>query len=79
MILEKAITDAYQTLKTSGIKTAKLDCEVLMSKVIKKDRTFIILNSDYKLKQNLLNLFKKLIKKRSYGTPISYLTGVKYF
>ena len=79
MILEKAILDAYKVLRKNGIKSAKLDSEILMSKVIKKDRTFIILNSNYDLKKSSLIKFKNLIKKRSIGTPISYLTGKKNF
>ena len=54
MIIEKVISEAYKKLKKSGIKTAKLDSEILMSKVIQKDRAFVILNSDYDLKKNLL-------------------------
>ena len=79
MIIEKVISEAYRKLKKSGIKTAKLDSEILMSKVIQKDRAFVILNSDYDLKKNLLNSYKDLIQKRSIGTPVSYLTGTKNF
>ena len=79
MILEKLISKAHKVLRESGIKTAKLDSEILMSKVIKKDRTFIILNSYYDLKKESLIKFENLIKQRSIGTPISYLTGKKSF
>ena len=79
MIIERVISEAYKKLKKSGIKTAKLDSEILMSKVIQKDRAFVILNSDYDLKKKLVNCYKDLIKKRSIGTPISYLTGTKNF
>ncbi len=79
MILEKVILEAHKILKESGIKTAKLDSEVLMSNVIKKDRTFIILNSNFDLKKKSLIKFKNLIKQRSIGTPISYLIGKKNF
>ena len=79
MILEKLILDAHKLLRENGIKTAKLDSEILMSEVIKKDRTFIILNSHYELKKDSLIEFKNLIKLRSVGTPISYLTGKKNF
>ena len=62
MIIEKVISEAYRKLKKSGIKTAKLDSEILMSKVFQKDRAFVILNSDYDLKK-LVNCYKDLIKK----------------
>ena len=79
MIIERVISEAYKKLKKSGIKTAKLDSEILMSKVIQKDRAFVILNSDYDLKKDLVNSYKDLIQKRSIGTPVSYLTGIKNF
>lgn len=79
MIIERVISEAYKKLKKSGIKTAKLDSEILMSKVIQKDRAFVILNSDYDLKKDLVNCYKDLIQKRSIGTPVSYLTGTKNF
>ena len=79
MNIERVISEAYKKLKKSGIKTAKLDSEILMSKVIQKDRAFVILNSNYDLKKNLVNCYRDLIQKRSIGTPVSYLTGTKNF
>ncbi len=79
MILEKAILAAHKLLRENGIKSAKLDSEILMSEVINKDRTFMILNSNYELKNGSLIKFKNLIQQRSIGTPISYLIGKKNF
>ena len=50
-----------------------------MSKVIKKDRKYIILNLDKELDQSDYKNFKNLILKRSKGKPIAYLIGVKSF
>ena len=50
-----------------------------MSKVIKKDRDFIILNLDEILKKKDYFHFKKLINERLKGKPIAYLTGKKIF
>ena len=44
MNIETAITKAYLELKKNNNKTPQLDCELIMSKVLKKDRKFIILN-----------------------------------
>ena len=49
MNIEKAITEANQILKKNNIKSSKLDCEILMSQAINKDRKFVILNSDQNL------------------------------
>ena len=79
MILEKAILEGSSILKKNGIKTSRLDSEILMSKAINKDRVFMILNSNQNLEKKSLNCFFDLIKKRSIGTPVSYLTGKKNF
>tara|TARA_B100001939_G_scaffold341959_1_gene352300 strand:- start:216 stop:1058 length:843 start_codon:yes stop_codon:yes gene_type:complete len=79
MILEKIILEGSSILKKNGIKTSRLDSEILMSKAINKDRVFMILNSNQNLEKKSLNCFFDLIKKRSIGTPVSYLTGKKNF
>ena len=79
MILEKVILEGSLILKKNGIKTSRLDSEILMSEAINKDRVFMILNSNQKLTKKSFNCFFDLIKKRSIGTPVSYLTGKKNF
>jgi len=79
MILEKVILEGSSILKKKGIKTSRLDSEILMSKAINKDRVFMILNSNQNLEKKSLNCFFDLIQKRSIRTPVSYLTGKKNF
>ena len=79
MILEKVILKGSSILKKNGIKTSRLDSEILMSKAINKDRVFMILNSNQNLEKKSLNCFFDLIQKRSIRTPVSYLTGQKNF
>ena len=79
MILEKAINIASIKLRKNNIKTAQLDSEMLMSSIIKKSRKFILLNLNYNLENSKLDNFKKLIKLRSKGKPVAYLTGRKNF
>ena len=79
MNIETAITKAYLELKKNNNKTPQLDCELIMSKVLKKDRKFIILNLKKKLQNHLYEEFKKLISFRLKGKPVAYLTGLKSF
>ena len=79
MIIETAIKNASFELKKNFVKSPLLDCELLMSKVLNKDRKFIILNSKKKLSNHLYDEFKKLVSYRSKGKPIAYLTGLKSF
>ena len=79
MNIESAIIQGAKILKDSFIKNPYLDSEILMSKVIEKDRKYILLNSKRNLDSKDLNIFQKLIKKRSVGKPIAYLTYKKSF
>ena len=79
MKIESAIKKAYINLRQNNIKTALLDSELLMSKVLKKERSNIILNPKKLLKKQDYKNFRKLIKGRLRNKPIAYLTGVKSF
>ncbi|MDC3173802.1 peptide chain release factor N(5)-glutamine methyltransferase [Candidatus Pelagibacter sp.] len=79
MNIQSAIMYGTKILKDKNITTAHLDSEILMMKVIGKDRKYIILNNDQNLKSEKLNEFEKLIKERSKGKPIAYLTNLKHF
>ena len=79
MNIEIAIKNAYRELQKKKIDSALLDSELLLSKVIRKDRKFILLNPDKKLNQSDQESFKNLIIKRSKRKPLAYLTGIKSF
>ena len=79
MNINLAISKGSQILKDKFIPNSQLDSEILMAKTINKDREFLLLNLDNKLKKNELNYFYKLINKRSLGKPVAYLTNKKFF
>ena len=79
MKIETAIKNAYLDLKKNNIKTALLDSEILMSKVLRKDRTNILLNSEKVISDKDYIYFRELISSRLRNKPIAYLTGKKSF
>ena len=79
MKIENAIKEGFLKLKQNNIESALLDSQILMSKTIKRDQKFIILNSGKKLKSCDYEFFKKLISYRAKGKPVAYLTGIKSF
>ena len=74
-----AINDSTRLLRKKNIKNPKLDSEILMSKVINKDRKYILLNQNEKINEEKLISFENLIKQRGNGKPIAYLIGKKDF
>tara|TARA_A100001011_G_scaffold351397_1_gene391464 strand:+ start:554 stop:1396 length:843 start_codon:yes stop_codon:yes gene_type:complete len=79
MNIETALNQANQELKKNNIFSYKLDSEILMTNVVKKERYFVILNLNKSLSNSQLINYRKLIKERSRGKPISYLVGKKEF
>ena len=79
MNINLAIIKGAKVLKDNLINNPYLDSEILMAKVIEKDRKYILINSDRKLDEEDFSSFQKLIKKRSSGKPIAYLTNKKFF
>ena len=79
MNIFEAIKKGDAILREIGIKSYKIDSEILMSRVIKKNRADIILNSKNELSQKDYNLYENLIIQRSKQKPIAHLTGKKEF
>ncbi|WP_440613451.1 peptide chain release factor N(5)-glutamine methyltransferase [Candidatus Pelagibacter sp. HIMB1748] len=79
MNIQSAITQGAKILKDKFCLNPYLDSEILMSKAINKDKKYLIINSQEKIKEINLNLFLKLINERSKGKPVSYLTNKKLF
>ena len=79
MNINLAIVHGSKILRDKFIPNSHLDSEILMAKIINKDRNFVLLNSNLVLKKIDLNNFYKLIKQRSLGKPVAYLTNKKFF
>ncbi len=79
MNIQSAIKEGTIILKNSYIKTAKLDTEILLAKVLGSKREDIILNTQKNLDDGHLDHFKKLIKERASRKPIAYLLNKKFF
>ena len=79
MIIENVIKKGFEELKKNNIKTALLDCELLISKAMNEKREFILFNSDLKISKKDYLDFQKLIIERNKVKPLAYLTGKKFF
>jgi len=79
MNIENTLNKAVEILKNFNINYPNLDSEILLSKVISKDRNYIILNGKKKLSYKYLNNYFKLIERRKRGEPVAYLTNRKEF
>ena len=79
MNIENILIEGTNTLKQSGVSNPQLDCEILLSNSINKDKKYIILNPKQILNDEQLSDFKSLIERRKKGEPIAYLINKKEF
>ena len=72
------IKSEIQKLSRVGIETANLDCRLLLSKSLNRDKTLYnheIIN----ITENEINNFKNLIEKRLTGKPVSRIINKRNF
>ncbi len=79
MNIQSALSEANKILAKNNIKSSKLDSEILLSKILNKDRKFIILNLDKPLDYIHYKEFKYLVSQRLTKKPIAYIVGKKDF
>ncbi len=76
--IQASLEHAYETLQALS-ETARLDSEVLLCHVLKKNRAFLRAWPEKKLDPKQIIEFQELVKKRKNGLPIAYLVGIKEF
>jgi len=79
MNIENLLNQAFKRLTNSNVKNANLDCEILLSKTINKNREYIILNQKENLDKKYIEVFYSLIERRKKGEPVAYLLNKKEF
>ena len=59
--------------------TARIDAEILLAHIMSKTRTWMYAHPETMLTKPQLLIFQKLVARRSLGTPVAYLTGIREF
>lgn len=62
-----------------GVEFPRLDAEVLLSHVLKKERIYLYVHFDQPMEAAELAAYKELIKQRVNHVPVAYLLGQKEF
>ena len=79
MNIANILDKASKQLNSLNIKNVNLDCEVLLSNTISKDREYLILNLKQNLDKKYIDFFYNLIERRKKGEPVAYLINKKEF
>ena len=79
MKYQEILNKGSQILRAKSIKSSNLDCELILSKVLKKTREEILINLNNKINKSQKNEFVYYLNKRRKKNPISYILGFKFF
>ena len=66
-------------LRHNKIESSRLDSELLLSKILNKNREEVLINLEQLISQAHLSKYKKLILRRSQFEPIAYILKEKEF
>lgn len=72
-LLDHAIAELHEN------ESARLEAEILLSHVLKKPRSFLYACPEYQPAPQQRQAFEELVRRRSAGEPVAYLTGEKEF
>ena len=75
MNIGEILLESYKFLKKVQIESYLLDSQLLLSKVLNKDKLFIMINRDFNLSQKQEDEFYRLIKLRESKMPTKYILG----
>ena len=65
--------------KGKGITSARLDAELLLSRITKLSRIELYTNFDRLVSQSELDSFRELVRQRAEGKPVKYMLGEAEF
>lgn len=73
--IEELLNIGTKTLLEAGIDTARLDSQLLLGKIIKKDKLYLMINNKERVNNEDKEEFLKLIDKRKDKMPVRYILG----
>ncbi len=76
--IQSTLNSASDVLRHTS-ESHQLDAEILLGKVLEKNRAYLRAWPEHELTQEQYDSFQVLLKKRKYGQPIAYITGHKEF
>ena len=79
MIYSEILKKGSNFLKKNKIKNPSLDTELILSKVTRKKREEILLNTNFKLEHEDISKFKNYLFRRYANEPMAYILGYKHF
>ncbi len=79
MVISEALQKATLRLQTAGVESPRLDAEVLLAFLLKKERLYLVLHRGEPLPEDVEAQFFSLVDRRASCEPVAYLLGMREF
>lgn len=77
--IAETLKQASEQLRAARVPNNVLDAQTLLAEALGKDRTYLIVNFNQQLDDDLLATYQSLVQRRSTGEPLQYITGHQEF
>jgi release factor glutamine methyltransferase len=79
MTIAETLKRASEHLRAASVSSDVLDAQILLAEALGCDRTYIIINYNQQLSDDLVTKYQGLIERRASGEPLQYITGHQEF
>lgn len=79
LTIAEAIREGWNYLRDSDKDNPRLDAEVLLAHVLKKDRTALYRDLDEQLEPSEIQSYRKFLRERAKGKPLAYIINNREF
>lgn len=79
MTIEQLLDRATKTFQAQGLRTSRLDAEVLLASYLNKERTWLFIHAGQEMDAAEVAAFNCWVARRQQGEPVAYIVGRKEF
>jgi len=77
--ISETLKAASESLRAASVPNDLLDAQTLLAEALGEDRTYLIINFNRQLPEDLLSKFRAMVNRRAAGEPLQYITGRQEF
>src|SRR5215468_10575533 len=77
--IAETLKEASEHLRAASVPNDLLDAQTLPAEAIGEDRSYLVINFNQRLSEDLLSNFQAMIGRRAAGEPLQYITGRQEF
>ncbi|MCI0664645.1 MAG: peptide chain release factor N(5)-glutamine methyltransferase [Acidobacteria bacterium] len=79
MTISETLKRASESLRAASVPNDVLDAQTLLAEALGHDRTYLIINYNQQLPDDVAAKYHSLIERRATGEPLQYITGHQEF